>query len=230
MEAAPISGTHGKSGTRYLRSISGARRRSTTSDRLTSVNVSRNIRLAADPTTWMGRSSEMPIIIKPVTRIAICGVRLSECILAMPGGQPVSAHGKGHATGGQHRRVQRGMVDSNPPKTMVATPNAGMKLSAAFTIAVSWYRPRTPTTWWTPLNRAQGNKDDQQIDNHGHAQGNERGLRNIRLGLFDFLGNGRDEIVPSNAMNVSPWPPAHRPTPLGEMGRNYVPPVRGPHR
>ena len=143
MEAAPISGTHGKSGTRYLRSISGARRRSTTSDRLTSVNVSRNIRLAADPTTWMGRSSEMPIIIKPVTRIAICGVRLSECILAMPGGSHRSLPME-KATRLEASTVafSADMVDSNPPKTMVATPNAGMKLSAAFTIAVSWYRPR----------------------------------------------------------------------------------------
>ena len=34
------------------------------------------------------------------------------------------------------------MVESSPPKTMVATPKDGMKLSAARTIAVSPFSPR----------------------------------------------------------------------------------------
>ena len=66
------------------------------------------------------------------------------------------------------------------------------------------------------MNRAQGNKDDQQIDNHGHAQGNERGLRNIRLGLFDFLGNGRDEIVPLKRDERQPHGHQHTAQPLWE--------------
>ena len=68
-------GVAGYNGTRNPPFNSGNLRRRAMRERLTRVNVSKNITLAAEPITCMGNSKAMTSTITPVTAMAICGVR-----------------------------------------------------------------------------------------------------------------------------------------------------------
>ncbi len=100
--------------------------------------VIRKIRLAADPTASMGSVTAIASRMPPVARIATCGVRRSGWMVATDlGSQRSRPMEKATRDDAMMVAFSADIVDRRPPNTMMATPNAGMKPSAALTIAVS---------------------------------------------------------------------------------------------
>jgi len=89
--------------------------------------------------------------------IAICGVRRSGWIVAMLAGNSRSRPME-KATREEAMTVafRADIVESNPPKTITATPNAGMNPSAARTIAVSPKSPKNRHEYRLPHDSGSG--------------------------------------------------------------------------
>ena len=113
------------------------------------------MRLAAEPIVSIGRVRAMTRRIAPVAMMATRGVRRLGSILATGSGSHASrAIEKATREAAITVAFKADIVESSPPKTMIATPNAGMKSSAARTIAVSLYLPRNCQLGVSPASTA----------------------------------------------------------------------------
>ena len=68
------------------------------------------------------------------------------------------------------------------------------------------------------LYGTQTNKQDEQINDNGDAKRDEGGFGNVFFGVFDFFGNGGDEVIPFKGDEGKPHSHEHTAHTFGKKG------------
>ena len=116
------------------------------------------------------------------------------------------------------------MVDRSPPNTMTATPKAGMKPSAARTMAVSPYSPRNCQEGW-PSGPEAAARETKRIRRYmttvmAREMKVARGM--VFSGSLISSATVAMRSYPSKAMNVSPIATMTPPNPWGKNGEKLA--------